>query len=388
MLSRTVRRTALDTEFSLPKDWSFKDIPQGTPLHIAAEIEYLDAVVLLLKAGANIDAVNEDLETALYSAVVAKKPAIVQLLLKNGANVNVRDWKGCSIVHAACTGGGDIKILRLLHSVGADFSCRDGQGSTPLHVACKESTPGVVHYLLSLGLDSIAADYHGTIPQDLLVQYGLQHSLAFVLNFISEHQPFLSTLAMAWSDTDTLMLRKMGMRLPQDSLTLYANAHFCEAGGTPLYLAALSGHVQVCDILRRFGALVNLEGGQEGTPLMAACYQGRLNAAQYLIRAGAEISYWKRGRLVSALEAAKRFPEIVRWILVGRYTEQKILTFGKSEIPDGTRSKPSWNTVHSLDVVFLEEWDTYSRSQVMQQTSRTFTCSNDGCCEMMELATA
>ena len=103
------------------------------------------------------------------------------------------------------------------------FCLEEVFGKKELYVPCKKLTPGVVHYLLSLGLDPTAADYHGTVPQDLLVQYAQQHLLAFVHNFISGHQPFLPpkvTLAMARSDTDTIMLRKMGKRLPQDSLTL------------------------------------------------------------------------------------------------------------------------------------------------------------------------
>ena len=69
------------------------------------------------------------------------------------------------------------------------------------------------------------------------------------------------------------------------------------------------------------GAQVELEGGDHGTPPMGACAAGRLTAVKILVSKGANISYKKEGETVSALDAAKHFPDVKRWLLVGRYIE-------------------------------------------------------------------
>jgi len=75
-------------------------------------------------------------------------------------------------------------------------------------------------------------------------------------------------------------------------------------------------------LLHDTGAELETEGGDYGTPLMGACAAGRLQAVKLLARKGAKMLYCnEHGRSFSALRAAKYFPEIVQWLLVGRYTE-------------------------------------------------------------------
>lgn len=59
-----------------------------TPLHCAAERGNTMAMRHLIKAGANIDALDEDDETPLYKATRKEHVSAVKLLLDSGANVN------------------------------------------------------------------------------------------------------------------------------------------------------------------------------------------------------------------------------------------------------------------------------------------------------------
>ena len=87
------------------------------------------------------------------------------------------------------------------------------------------------------------------------------------------------------------------------------------------------------------GAQLEQEGGEHGTPLMGACAAGRLAAVKVLVSKSAKISYEKEGQIFSALRAAKHFPEITRWLLVGRFTEgRRLLTNG--EFAGGVRGVP------------------------------------------------
>eukprot|EP00041_Stephanoeca_diplocostata_P006853 m.94941 g.94941 ORF g.94941 m.94941 type:complete len:98 (-) comp16577_c0_seq9:159-452(-) len=59
---------------------------------------------------------------------------MLQLLIQNNADVNVRDFKGNTALHlAACTN--HISTVTLLLESGSDLQARDGMGRTPLHFA-------------------------------------------------------------------------------------------------------------------------------------------------------------------------------------------------------------------------------------------------------------
>jgi hypothetical protein len=68
-----------------------KDLEKG--LLIATERGHLKVAELLLNAGANVNAVDEDGKTPLHAASVVSSPALVKLLLAEGANVNAVNTK-------------------------------------------------------------------------------------------------------------------------------------------------------------------------------------------------------------------------------------------------------------------------------------------------------
>jgi ankyrin repeat protein len=63
----------------------------NTPLHYAAEWEYAEAITSLLQKGSIIGAKNANGETALFNAVKANNPEIIQLIIDGGAEISVRD---------------------------------------------------------------------------------------------------------------------------------------------------------------------------------------------------------------------------------------------------------------------------------------------------------
>ena len=65
------------------------------------------------------------------------KIEIVELLLKNGADVNDRNKDGSTPLHFATQGENKVDIIDLLLTNGADFLGRNKDGWTPLHFAAK-----------------------------------------------------------------------------------------------------------------------------------------------------------------------------------------------------------------------------------------------------------
>lgn len=71
-----------------------KGIFGNTPLIVAAGWGNVDAVRLLLDAGADINATGEDGDTALHRAVAIEALDVVQMLIDRGASVEMADAYG------------------------------------------------------------------------------------------------------------------------------------------------------------------------------------------------------------------------------------------------------------------------------------------------------
>ena len=71
------------------------DASDRTPLHYAADGDHLNIAKLLLKAGADVNAIKESNsgDTPLAFAVAASSFDMVKLLIDHGANPNIPGWK-------------------------------------------------------------------------------------------------------------------------------------------------------------------------------------------------------------------------------------------------------------------------------------------------------
>jgi ankyrin repeat protein len=70
---------------------------------------------LLLNAGCDVNAADNKGRTPLMYAAIFERPSVVNLLLKRGANINVKDHDGLSALDWAKKSG-NIEILRPLYS--------------------------------------------------------------------------------------------------------------------------------------------------------------------------------------------------------------------------------------------------------------------------------
>lgn len=106
------------------------------PLGLACFFGHLEAAEYLVRAGASVNTPsnNELRVTPLHSAVAGGHAAIVKMLLKNGANPNVRERGGYTPLHTAAANG-DLASIQLLILAGADLHLRSDDGKLPLHLA-------------------------------------------------------------------------------------------------------------------------------------------------------------------------------------------------------------------------------------------------------------
>lgn len=74
------------------------------PLH---EARHAGVCCALIEAGADIEKLNPEGETALLSAVRAGAAEVVDCLIDHGADISVRDGEGLDVLDIAMSGGDD-----------------------------------------------------------------------------------------------------------------------------------------------------------------------------------------------------------------------------------------------------------------------------------------
>jgi ankyrin repeat protein len=139
----------------------------GIPLDRAAYGGYASAVAALLNSGVPITAQNSWGRTPLHEACRYGRLEATRLLLRRGAEPDAVDHFGNNRtpLHEAVAPG-DGPIVELLLIYGANIHHRNSWGATPLHMAARMGARDVVKVLLRAGADPAATDYHDRRPED------------------------------------------------------------------------------------------------------------------------------------------------------------------------------------------------------------------------------
>ncbi|PHU09878.1 hypothetical protein BC332_21738 [Capsicum chinense] len=120
----------------------------GTPLMWAAGLGHEDVVEFLLEHRANLHAQTDDDNCPLISAVAANSLPCVELLVKAGANVNVKAGDATPLLIAAHNGS--TEIINCLLQAGADPTAADEDGNKPIQLAATSGSRAAVEALLAV----------------------------------------------------------------------------------------------------------------------------------------------------------------------------------------------------------------------------------------------
>ena len=160
-----------------------KDNDNMTPLHFAptGPMRPLDdddgrstAAQVLSEHGASVHTRNINGQTPLHLASLHRSPSVVALLLKVGAEVDVRDNDNMTPLLLAPAGEmsasfyqddfGCSETAQLLLVHGANVKVRNKNGQTPLHLASQSNLPNSSALLLTFGADVDAQDDDNRTP--------------------------------------------------------------------------------------------------------------------------------------------------------------------------------------------------------------------------------
>jgi hypothetical protein len=123
-----------------------------TVLMFAAKDGYADIVRDLLKAGARLDAKDNDGDTALMYAAIDDRVEVVKALLIAGADVNAQNNKGDTPLMAAALRG-RTEVVRALLAGGADVGLRNQRGQTAVSLAEAEGHAETIDLLKQAGAE-------------------------------------------------------------------------------------------------------------------------------------------------------------------------------------------------------------------------------------------
>ena len=203
--------------------------PDGaTALHWTVYAGDADITARLIRAGATVNIRNNYGVSPLALAAKQGNAAIVDLLMKAGADpndpINYINADETPLLHAARAGSVD--AVNMLLWAGARVNAREGwNGQSPLHWAAAEGHGAVVEALIAGGADIRHRSNAGTTP-------------------------FL------------FAVRKGDMRAVKAFLAAGADVNEKRVDyATPLLVAIINGHEDLVDLLLEKGANPNVEGG-------------------------------------------------------------------------------------------------------------------------------
>ena len=223
-----------------------------TPLMYAAAAGSLDAMKLLLEAGADVNAKNAFDATALMWA--AGDIGKVRLLLAKGADVNARSKIGRAPLLIAALHDGSSEIVRLMIEKGADVKASDETGLSVLQAAAFSNDAETARLLLGKGADPNSKDAAGFTPLIAAALNGDRNTE--VVRLLLQHGA--NTKAVCAETLETVKNGPLGLGLL-----------------TPLLGAVPQGNYETVALLVNAGANVNAKDVRGMTSLAMAVSSDR-----------------------------------------------------------------------------------------------------------------
>lgn len=205
-------------------------------------------VMALLEDKVNLEIASKSENPPLCAAASMDEEEVVRALLDRGADVNAKNWRGETALHQSRSR----IIAEMLISHGADLNIRNRDLETPLNLLADRGPADIISLLVSKGADLETPDRYGKTP---LLKASCYYYFA---------EPLINA---------------------------GANVNVREKdGSTPLYHAALSHDIKLCELLLSKGADVNAKTLKAITALHQAALYQKVELCELLVSKGADVN--------------------------------------------------------------------------------------------------
>ncbi len=259
------------------------DKDKMTPLHHAVDTGNLEAASLLIKMGADVNAVNFKKETPLHIAAYKGNADAVKLLLKHGADPTRREMRDRIPLYLACNWGNDLETVRLLIDAGSDVNDKTSRGVIVLISTLFSGKKEIIDLLIDRG--AIIPDDKGILRRVLYVtaSNGMERPFNIAVEK-SEKQN------MEWWTYVPMHACARGGSVPIAKALLDKGADFRgkdQYGIEPLHIAAENGRSEFVEFLLSKGAQIDSPSLMGKSALHFALDNGHDELAALLVRKGA-----------------------------------------------------------------------------------------------------
>jgi cytohesin len=292
-----------------------------TPLHRAAFYGHKEVVEMLIAAGADVNAKDDNGDTPLDVAVNLQRfhpnnTEIAEDLRKHGGktkkelnvlfdsirtgnieavkkhiaagmDVNAKDIAGSTPLFNAVLRSSK-EIAELLIVEGADVNAKHKYGLTPLHRAAFYGHKEVVEMLIAAGADVNAKDDNGDTPLDVAVNLQRFHpNNTEIAEDLRKHGGKTKKELNVLFDS----IRTGNIEAVKKHIAAGMDVNAKDiAGSTPLFNAVLRSSKEIAELLIVEGADVNAKHKYGLTPLHRAAFYGHKEVVEMLIAAGADVN--------------------------------------------------------------------------------------------------
>ncbi|MXY17906.1 MAG: hypothetical protein F4Y57_13170 [Acidobacteria bacterium] len=261
---------------------------QGQPVADAAKRQDWAVVQELLREGADINLQQGDGATALHWAVYWNDSEAVQLLLASGAAADAANDLGVTPLWLAANNG-NAGVVEVLLAGGADPNLALPSGETVLMTASRTGDPEAVRALLAAGADPHATE---AAHRQTALMWAVAQQHAEVVRLLLESGARVDDRSLSYPQ----VVSSSGNADPSGVFEVQ------QGGYTPLLFAARQGDLASARLLVAAGAAVDEAAASGTTPLVVAAHSDHGDLAAYLLEAGADPD--ADGAGYSALHAA------------------------------------------------------------------------------------
>jgi len=274
----------------------------------------IEAVDLLLAAGASAQQQDSRGRSPLGTALQQNNPEMVERLIRAGAAARQPGNTGAPLLVEAAAAG-QLPLAELLLRSGAAVDAADSLGRTPLMVAATRDDLPLLELLLKAGASARARDAAG---RDSLMQAALSGSGKALQRLLATGAPASGADAEGNSILAAAAARGLSAQVPA-LVSAGASVNMANRlGATPLMQAAAADQLAVVEALLRAGADVNLRDKQGDTALTIAARDASAALVKALLGAGANVDLRNNNRANAADIAQSLRRDAIHRMLAGR----------------------------------------------------------------------
>ncbi len=304
-----------------------------TPLFAAVHHYHLDIAEMLLNAGADINATDDDDNLVIYELIedltlgIEKKAklesgcSLVKMLVNKGIAINRKNNCGESSFMKMCSAKYP-ELVDLMLSKGAEINDRDNNSETPLFYAVRAGNIRITEMLVTAGVEVNTVNEGGEYPLEL----AFNDQMVEIVQLLLQHGADVSCLP---EDAD-LGFQHLDINKRLLDAAMHGNHEVIEAllnkgadintisemGYTPLMWSVMKDYyIGASRLLMEAGANLNIQNHKGDTALLIALKESSGNTAELLIDNGADIHIQGNGsgfpEIPVALAAYKGYQDIV-----------------------------------------------------------------------------